>query len=1634
MIESSRLPGSPVAERDIRLVVVYNPFDVSDRTVARLAWEPGRTLSAYLDGLPDGVDWVVSVNGGPVEPEAWPVTTLLPDDSLAIVPIPRGGGEGGSKNVLRLVAMLAVSIAAPYLGTQLALAAGFVEGAAGFTTAVSMFTAGVGMAGSMLVNAILPPAMGRMHESGFNTEQESPTYGIDGAKNTSTEDVPVPVVYGEFRTAGNVINRSIVNDGDTQYLLMQVALSEGEIEDVSDIEINDQPLANFTDVDVVWRNGAASQDPIGWFAQTVVPVHRGAAIGTEWLTHRTTQAIDAVRFDVVFPQGLCVVDSQTGAKTEKSVTFEMRAVNVGTGTVHDLGSHHLTGRQRNPLRRSISPAVEFPQGVYDIQIRRTTAESTEELQPDQVQLTDVNEIVTDPVAYVHTAVVGIRIKLTDQLNGIPGVTFRVKGVKVWDYDAAGNPTDHAWSANPALIALDLLTNGSHGARLALSRLDVQRFLELRDRCTAKGYEFNGVFDFSSNVWDAVRTVLRTGQAQLISSGMRYSLAIDMADEPVMMFGMGNIVEGSFSTSWLGMEERANEVELSYYDRDDNWRRNTVRVVDDAAYLRGEPQRPTSVTEFGITSHEIAWLSANRMLAHNRAIRQTVEWEAPVEAIACTLGDVVLVQHDMPRWGEAGRVAPGSAATRLLLDKPVAMEAGKTYKALLLHAAVHRGQRQVRTVAGRSVLVDTLGGGRVKRARFAGRDVAVMSHSPGAPYDTLILEDAAGLAVGSLLDLWDTDVIEERLARVIAGETTELLFDDAFSITPDEYANWMFGEVGKVAKPFRITGIGFGNDQVRRLKAAEYNASVYEDPLNAVPTPNYSALTVGVPHCQVRQVVEEALGDGSRVRLTLFWNVPANIPYAGADVYVGRNDEPLAYAGAARNGAASFMVEAAASETYRIKLVTVDVAGRKARFEQAPVHTHGVQDDLAARPLPVSGIRARPFLITGGRGGVGLTLSWEHVGFVAGETRFEAWYSLDGSPYFHLGRTDDLFVSLWNAGSGSYQFKIIAHDRYGRPSEPALHGYVLDVSDFVALSSVSHLELFGSGHGTEFAGRDAKLVWRGNFPMGSYTWGEEPHGAGSGGIDQWFRTYVVRVFDADTHELRRVEHTAVETYTYTLEMNVEDGRRRLPVEGPARRLRVEVAIRDMLGRETVPARLTIGNPAPAAPLAVSAAATFNTVLVTYGREPDLDWAGAKVWMSASPGFTPGPDTLVYQGDDSLVSIVRLADGSPVAESTTYHYRIGLYDTFGTDTPNVSPEASVTTGILAVDELTGDIRDELDHLLGQIALKVDANGRISGFGLASSGPGDAPVSNFVVVADRLAVIQPGAGPGDEPTIPFAVGTVDGQSVVAIRKGMIQDASIGDAQISNLSADKITTGTLLAATSIKVGGEEFVLSGDGTLKVWDRQPTPRLRVDIGRLGPGQADYGINIRDHNGALVFGSAGFGSDVIPASALQGIPLAKVTGTGAFAGLDQVTAANVSTYIAAGAIGTAHIGDATISSAKIGAAAITTAKMQDGAITSAKIGNAQITNAKIGLAEVDRARVAGEAITIVRSASNTNAVTLSAVSTSGTVVQQQVFTSLTVSVPEAGSPVILTIYAWQGNTRNNKLRVLTGSGTSCSGDN
>lgn len=713
---------------------------------------------------------------------------------------------------------------------------------------------------------------------GSGIDESSPTYGWDGISTTRSVNIPIPVVYGEHKVGGNVINEYIWTDGDKNYLNTLIALCEGEIESVSDIKVNDQPVANYDGVAQTTRMGTNAQAVIPNFQDlhNVYPVNVALTKSSAYVYTTVETDVEAFEIKLQLPSGIYQVDPSSGDIQSWDVTYQVEYKPHSAGSYTDLGSTTISGKSRTALRR-IFRKDGLTAGQYDIRITKTSDDSS--LSPQKtgdLYLQSVDEIKTDDLSYPNTALLGLELLATDQLSGSsPNVTCIVKGKKVsipnvlngatavdWedyyfdpDYNSGagafrllsdntvltwdGTTYVTAWSANPIWCMKDLLTNTRYGLGnfITTSLLDSSMFVEMAKYCEEKvpdgegGYEkrfrLDVVLDSQTKSLDVITQLCAVFNAFPFYSSGAIKLRIDKEETPTQLFGMGNIIADSFAQSWRSVRDIPNMVEVQYLDSAEDYENETVCVIDEASLSAGDPVRKKDVKIF-TTSKSQAIRAARYALRVGQHIDRSVSFKAAIDAIACQCGDVINISHDVPQWGFSGRVKTGSTTTLVKLDQSVTIESGKTYSI------------QVR-------LAD--------------------------------------------------DTIEERTVTDAPGTYTEVNVSSAFSSAPAAFDVYAFGETSIVVKSFRVIAMSrAANDEVD-ISAIEYDANVYDDSLIDWPTNNYSSLSREILPVSDLKLTERMakMSDGTIENcIDVWWQNPdmstgSVIAFKKAKIYLSDND-------------------------------------------------------------------------------------------------------------------------------------------------------------------------------------------------------------------------------------------------------------------------------------------------------------------------------------------------------------------------------------------------------------------------------------------------------------------------------------------------------------------------------------------------------------------------------------------------------------------------------------------------------------------------------------------------------------------------------------------------------------------------
>jgi len=426
------------------------------------------------------------------------------------------------------------------------------------------------------------------------------------------------------------------------------------------------------------------------------------------------------------------------------------------------------------------------QGRYQVRVAAFVA--------GEVVVTNVAAITYGDFTYPGEPLLAIKVLASNKFNGDIEVTAVCERSTVWVYNTRSSAWVEGNANNPAWAAYDLLAQGNmyhpatrdpsigvgaagaqgqmatYGCGIHLEKLDYESFRAWATHLGTLEFTLNTVFDDFTTVWDAIQRICSEFRGIVMPMGSKYYAITDKAETPSQLFSMGNIVEGSFQGTWVDRSKRAGSVELTYFDAANAYKQTTflIRGTD------WTTQEVLRMTLYGTTGYDQAYKIGRYFLKCNELLTNTVEFEVGVSELQAGVGDVVYVQHDVPKWwGNGGRVIsytfiPDPGAWAVVLDKSVVLEVGYTYDIYLKHQ--------------------------------------------------------------------DTDVVEVKRVTSPAG-TTMNIFTGAWVTTPKTSDVWAIVSTAAPIQKFRIIDIVRSSELNKRLTLLAYDPDVYETGLVAPPLDN-----------------------------------------------------------------------------------------------------------------------------------------------------------------------------------------------------------------------------------------------------------------------------------------------------------------------------------------------------------------------------------------------------------------------------------------------------------------------------------------------------------------------------------------------------------------------------------------------------------------------------------------------------------------------------------------------------------------------------------------------------------------------------------------------------------------------------
>ena len=497
--------------------------------------------------------------------------------------------------------------------------------------------------------------------------------------------------------------KSGYNEGGEKYrdtMLKDIFLDGTPIlkESADVTSLNDSNF-NFKNVKLRYRLGTKGQKDINYFDQIQREVNVGIKVtkdGGPVTRTITDESVDAVRVTLTWPVLYRI--GKFGEYKPRIVNYKIQ-VNYNGNKWETIKDVTLEGLSLNQYQRDHNIKLDnarfgSPGQTVDIRVRRVTDDDDNEKDKTEFFWTSYTEKIRAKLTYPFSALIGLEFKAKDFQN-IPTRSYFVRGLKVkipanatvkpnsgrivysggWNGSFAA---EKAWTADPAWILYDLLTNERYGVggQVKEGNLDKFAFYEASQYCNEKvpsmdpddeddeepRFSCNVVLQSARESYAAINDLASVFRAMPYWGAGTLQLTQDRPTSPSFLFNNSNVGEDGFSYS--GTSERTRHSIAIV-----KWFRNKIQnfeyeVVEDTQAYEAFGYRPITIDAIGVRTRGQARRVGEWLLYSENYDTEVVTFKTGLDAGSQVRpGDVIAITDPL-RAGvrRGGRVTAFTSTT------------------------------------------------------------------------------------------------------------------------------------------------------------------------------------------------------------------------------------------------------------------------------------------------------------------------------------------------------------------------------------------------------------------------------------------------------------------------------------------------------------------------------------------------------------------------------------------------------------------------------------------------------------------------------------------------------------------------------------------------------------------------------------------------------------------------------------------------------------------------------------------------------------------------------------------------------------------------------------------------------------
>lgn len=489
---------------------------------------------------------------------------------------------------------------------------------------------------------------------------------------------------------------------------------------------------NFKGVSWAERTGAQDQSYIDGYGgiETPTSINVQLKFNVPKVISITNSRVDEVR--IILAIGGLMVTESDGDIRGSSVSFSI-GMATNSGASSEVAARTIKGKASS--RYQVAYTVKLPKvsndGTpitrWDIQVTRTTSDSTEAGTQDDLYFDSYSEVITKKLTYPNSALVATRVN-SEHFSSMPKREYLVDGLLIkvpsnynhvtreytgiWDGSFKLAPT-----SNPAWIMFDILTNNRYGLGeyIDAGLVDEARLYQIGRYCDQMvddgfgnlepRYTINCTINSRAEAYDLITDICSAFNGMSYWAGGQVGFTIDAPSDPVMAFTSANI-EGEFSYSGTSVKDRHSIAVVTYNDPKDDYKQ-AVEYVEDPDLIERYGVRKIEIQAFGCTSRAQAHRYGRWILYTEHQQSEVCSFTAGMDASTLMPGSIVQIQDEHRAGKRFGGRLLSCTATSAILDDDIdftGFETGLKFAVMLSDGSFV--EREIATKVTRTTVIGT----------------------------------------------------------------------------------------------------------------------------------------------------------------------------------------------------------------------------------------------------------------------------------------------------------------------------------------------------------------------------------------------------------------------------------------------------------------------------------------------------------------------------------------------------------------------------------------------------------------------------------------------------------------------------------------------------------------------------------------------------------------------------------------------------------------------------------------------------------------------------------------------------------------------------------------------------------------